>query len=188
MFVSSGQFKNLVILFGAGLLSGAVLEVFLPLKRSKNKIVAVIFTVIYFVSSFTLYVAVKNYGKIGDFRLYMPVSFLVGNYLSYRLFYKSLAILDRKVYNIFTKALISLKKVVFTLFDLFGITKRRTRYARGKAEKVNSFLGRNGGFASVYTSKYNGLPNDFDKESSSKNRRAKRTNRVARGGKSTNGR
>lgn len=188
MFVSSGQFKNLVILFGAGLFTGVVLEVLLPFKRSKIKIVAAVFTVIYFLLSFCVYLAVKNYGKIGDFRLYMPVSFLVGNYLSYRLFYKSLAIIDRKVYNISVNALISLKKVVFMLFDLFGITKRRTRHARGKVEKVNSFLGRNGGFTSVYTSQYNGLPNDFDKESSSKNRRAKRTNRVARSGKSTNGR
>lgn len=183
MFVSNGQFKSLIVLFGAGLFSGLVLDIVTHLKESNIKPLSAFSKAVYFCGAFVFYFLIKDYARMGDVRLYMPLIFLAGNYISYRIFHKTLAFFRRKVYNTYVKVLIITKKVVSKFFCAFKLSKRRVCHAGGKVKKINSVVGRHGGSSFVYTSKYNGLSNGFDKAGSGKNRQPQRPNRTARNGK-----
>lgn len=181
MFVSSGQFVNLLILVGVGLLSGLIADFLTPMKDCKIYLLRVISIALYFAVCFLAYLFIKNYKNMGSLRLYMPTVFLAAMYFSYIIFHKMLAFFQRKVYN-----------------NVVNITKRITRFCKkavrsgqnacGKVKKINSFVCGNGGSSAVYTAQYNGLPDDFDKNVTKKNRRVRRAKGTTFGRKVGDGR
>lgn len=168
MFVSSGQFTNLLILVGGGLLSGLIADFFTPLKDCKIRLFRIASVLLYFAACFFAYLFVKNYKNMGAVRLYMPTVFLASMYFSYIIFHKMLAFFQRKVYN----TVVSITK---SIARFCKNAVRSGQNACGKVKKVNSFVCGNGGSSAVYTAQYNGLPDDFDKNVTKQNRCVRRT-------------
>lgn len=166
MFVSKGQFFNLLLLFGSGLFFGVIFDLLTPLKDSKRILLKVFSLIIYFTSCFFCYLTIKITKNVGQNRFYMVIIFLLGMYISYIIFHKTLAIFYSKVYNIFDKCL---KAFINTLKKLFA----RGNYAGRKVKKVNSFVGGDSGSFTIHTTEYYGLSNDSHCKRTQKNRRVK---------------
>lgn len=166
MFVSSGQFKNLLILFAFGFASGFFTDAFTFFKDAKKKIASVVGWLFYFSAEFICYFFIKNLFDMGSVRLYMPGSFLCGAYLSHIIFNKTLAIFCRKVYNMLEKRYDVIKSYVKT------VTLGKYHAGR-KDKKTNRVVGGNGGSTVVYSFEYHGVSDDSHKKYKKANRRVK---------------
>lgn len=168
MFLSSGQFAKFLLLASSGFVAGAVTDFITAFKSFNKSVFRIVGQTAYFVMLFATYLFVKNYADMGDVRLYMPVSFLLGAMLSHIIFYKTLAIFCRKVYNKVEKGCSFIKNSLLTTL--------RKRHATRKTEKINRVVGGNGGSSVVYSFEYHGVPDGSDKEHSKTNRRIKYAN------------
>lgn len=180
MFLSSGQFRNFLILLFFGFATGYISDAFTFFKENKKPVLSAFGYLIYFFVEFICYYFTKSLCKTGNVRLYMPTAFLAGAYLSHIIFNKTLAIFCRKVYNMLEKRYEAVKSRIKSV-TLKG------KYVGRKDKKTNRVVGGNGGFTAVYSFEYNGLSDDSHKKHEEADRRVKSRNIRARSKKRTDG-